>query len=220
MNNYNDGNLPPQKNLQDLSNHELMSLYEQYEVGSVNFDTVRAEMVRRGFRFQSNSPREENPPTDASPSRHFAREAKLRYSKGWSLFWEILFVFLGLVLFVVLMEQSGWEPETITGLLYGLAACNIFTLGALVSGVRNLANRKTGHPDAARSGIWQIILGIIWTLVAAAVFYMGIKQVIQYWEWDADSTIEIGIITISVTLTLVAYAITLITLGREMGSAD
>lgn len=206
-------------NLQALSNQELMRLYEQYDVGSVDFAAVRSEMVRRGFRFRDASPDEENLAEEEN-SAQIRGSQKLRYSKGWSLFWEILFMILGLILFAALMETAEWEPSTEIGLLFGLAALLVFSLGALVSGVRNLANHKSRHPEAARSGAWQVILGVIWSLSGAGILYYGIRMVSQVLEWDEQAAVYIGAISASLCLVCVALAITLITLGREMGSPD
>lgn len=206
-------------NLQALSNQELTRLYEQYDVCSVDFAAVRSEMVRRGFRFRDASPDEENLAVEES-SVQIRGSQKLRYSKGWSLFWEILFMILGLILFAALMETAEWEPSTEIGLLFGLAAFLVFSLGALVSGVRNLANHKSRHPEAARSGAWQMILGVIWSLSGAGILYYGIRMVSQVLEWDEQAAVYIGAVSLSLCLVCVALAIALITLGREMGSAD
>ncbi len=54
MNDHHNGNSG--ENLSSISNQELTRLYEHYDVGSVDFAAVRAEMVRRGYRFQDSNP--------------------------------------------------------------------------------------------------------------------------------------------------------------------
>lgn len=201
--------------LSEVSNHELMALYDQFEAGSADFLAVREEMNRRGFKFQtleevSQPPREQ---TQAAPKT-------LRYSQGWSLFGELLFAFMGILLFVALMESSDWKPKPQLALVYILAALMVCSLGALVSGARNLANRKTGLPEAIRSGGWQSILGGVWTLAGVAALLFGGWLVSQTADGMGEMAPYLAIFVVAVCLVCAAFAITLITLGREMGSED
>ena len=210
-----DNNQYIQYNLNEVSNHELMRLYEQFEAGSADFIAVREEMIRRGFKFQ-NSEDVIQPLRDQTP----ATPKTLPYSKGWSAFWEFLFVLMGIVLFSVLMEMSDWEPSTQQGLIYGLCAFMVFSLGGLISGVRNLANHKTRLPEAVRSGTWQMILGMVWVLAGFVVLFMGIRSVSEAAEWSGKIAAYTGAVFVSICLICAAYAISLITLGKEMGSVD
>lgn len=106
----------------------------------------------------------------------------------------------------------------IIGLSLGLGASLTISLGALISGVRNLANHKSGLPEAARSGLWQIILGVIWALIGSAALILGTKELLPLLEWNAEQFAYLAVALVSLALVCAAFAITLITLGREMGS--
>lgn len=210
-----DNNQGMQYDLSEVSNLELMRLYEQFETDSEDSIAVREEMIRRGFKLENS---EDVSQQSRGQTQLFPKN--LYYSKGWSVFWEILFVLMGIVLFSLLMEMSDWEPSTRQGLTYGLLAFMVFSLGGLISGVRNLANHKTRLPEAVRSGNWQIILGLVWALVGFIVLVMGIGDVSDAAEWSAKLAAATAAIVLSVCLICAAFAITLITLGKEMGSVD
>ncbi len=205
-------------NLSTISNQELTRLYELYDVGSVDFAAIRAEMVRRGFRFQDTPVREAGQEAEQTSRVWSGRGAKLSYAKGWSLFWEILFLVLGLAFFMAMMDASEWEPDLIIGLYLGFGVSMIISLGALISGARNLANHKSGSPEAVRSGLWQIILGVIWALLGTAVLVIGVIELLSLLEWNVEEIPYLIVTLITVAMVCAAFSITLITLGREMGS--
>ncbi len=227
MNGSNGENLGT--NLRSLTNQELMKLYDQYEMDSPAYASVKAEMVRRGFSFQEQGSTPSGGQSGGMPhpeinnqNNPFAsvQAVRLRYSKGWSLFWEILFLVLGLLGFTAAILAKEGEAETLEIVLYALGACNIFTVGALVSGVRNLANHKSRLPEATRSGAWQIFLGVIWGLTGVGALYYGFKSFREASDWNEEAATIIAGVTLILSLFCAAYATILITLGREIGSAD
>lgn len=142
----NEGTPPTGDNadLQQMTNQGLEVRLSQYQPGSAEYERIKQEMTNRGYQFTGEIKQQ-------PPSASTGRKRLLRYSQAGSVFWEALFFLLGAALFIFLMTEISDEPGAKTIALYALAAVAVWSLGAMVSGVRNLANRKSGAALAIRN---------------------------------------------------------------------
>lgn len=215
-----------QVSMGDLSNETLMDLYEKYDANSAAFAQVKEEMLRRGFKFQAaaepapGSPSGSQDYTQAQPAQNQGRG--LRYSEGGSAVWIGVYVVLGLALFGLLsgvFEDDG-DLKAMRVVSSAAGSFLLFTLGALVAGVRKLANRRNPGSPAIPDQVWLRLLGSFWVLAGLAGLVYAVKMFIEVVEWDVGMALGIAAVPLMLTIGSAALATALLTLAKEIAARD
>ncbi len=215
-----------QVSMGDLSNETLMDLYEKYDANSAAFAQVKEEMLRRGFKFEAAGEPAPEVPTGSpnyaqvQPAQNQGR--RLRYSEGGSAVWIGVYVVLGLALFGLLsgIFEDNDKPNTMRIVSSAAGAILLFTLGALVAGVRKLANRRNPGSPAIPDQLWLILLGSFWVLAGLAGLFYAAKLFIDAVEWDVGMALGIAAVPLMLTIGSAALATALLNLAKEISARD
>jgi len=199
-----------------MSNDELVNMYKTLEMNSPQWTGVMNELKRRGFTFKS--PKPVTPPPPPPPPRAetpdlsvFSQRShvSLRYSKIGSLIWEIIFLLLGLAVGVYLVEKIS-TIDDVPWQAYALpfaAALLVISLGAVLGGIRQLANLKGNAPsNATNNVIGHLVLIICWILLTLGFVYYGVDMFLKLNQWDTGKALLTAGIFLAGALVCATYA--------------
>lgn len=213
-----------EETLSQCTEAELLGMYEEADEDSTEFEQIAAELEKRGYSFEApeNVPGMPTAPIlDTSTELNLPKRAvKLTYSRVGSLVWEIIFTLLGVggaLWFFSKMEESGAEPNFRATAMVFIGAMMVVSIGAIVGGVRRLANQKEQalqKANAAFFGYYVLLAG--WFLCFAACIYTAVDIFIKVVEYSFKYALLGSLAPLLAALFCSAFFSIFYVLGKEL----
>jgi len=209
--------LKEEKDLEAISEEELLELYNSSEEESEEFINAKEELTKRGYAFEPHDATDGIEETEWEPAQQTVA-LKARYSLTGTLVWELLFLVLslaGAIYFLLTMQKNGVKITPRLGLSTAVIVLFFSTTGVMVGAIRRLANMIDTQLSNA-SAIVYYILSLLWSACLVGAAYYMIKNFTEVMKYSFEYAMVSALMPLIGALVSMAYAVIFFMLGKEL----
>jgi len=209
--------LKEEKDLEAISEEELLELYNSSEEESEEFINAKEELTKRGYAFEPHDATDGIEETEWEPAQQTVA-LKARYSLTGTLVWELLFLVLslaGAIYFLLTMQKNGVKITPRLGLSTAVIVLFFSTTGVMVGAIRRLANMIDTQFSNA-SAIVYYILSLLWSACLVGAAYYMIKNFTEVMKYSFEYAMVSALMPLIGAMVSMAYAVIFFMLGKEL----
>jgi len=209
--------LKEEKDLEAISEEELLELYNSSEEESEEFINAKEELTKRGYAFEPHDATDGIEETEWEPAQQTVA-LKARYSLTGTLVWELLFLVLslaGAIYFLLTMQKNGVKITPRLGLSTAVIVLFFSTTGVMVGAIRRLANLIDTQLSNA-SAVVYYILSFLWSVCMVGATYYMIKNFTEVVKYSFEYALVSALMPLIGAMVSMAYAVIFFMLGKEL----